>query len=64
MTVWTNGEQEAQSDCDIISQRSVEMIDRLYNKWFSIETLSAELKLLSPCLTPYFVIFYYRELLM
>ena len=36
--------QEVQSLCDDFRQRGVEMIDRTHNKWFSIETLSEELK--------------------
>ena len=33
-----------QSHCDIFRQRDVEMIDRAYNNWFSIKTLTEEFK--------------------
>ena len=42
--IWAEIKQETQLRCYIFRQTGVEMIDRTYNKLFSIETLSAEFK--------------------
>ena len=39
-----NYEKEAQSYCDSFRQTGVELNDGTYNKWFSIQNLSEEVK--------------------
>ena len=46
---FNNQIQEAQLQCAGLRQKSVKVIDRTYNKWFSIEILLEQFKLLFSC---------------